>query len=386
MRPKLLIACFCALSLYAAEPPLRILFLGNSFTYYNNLPGIVETMARAAGQEVEVHSVTRGGTTLEVLYRDSSALRTLRESRWDYVILQEQSTLGINLRNGDWNVNTPEAFHTWVRIWDTEIRASGAKTVLLAAWARRGRPEMQANLNWANWFIGTEINAPVIPAGLAFQYAGWQPELYADELHPSAAGSYLAACAAVEVLLGRGCSTAPDDVAGVPMDNASGRLMAERGTIIRIPAARAQTLREAALAAVKQWRSSSSLTIPKFEGETMELTSPSTSAGPEAWQGRWRGNTWLYGKRADVSLQLAVNGTSCSGTWTITAPEPATQTTLPLEECNWSPSRLSFQLRTLFLTRETHVAVIEQGNLRGESRIESVTPYLRQTGTWTLTR
>ena len=72
-----------AVTAFSAETPLRILFLGNSYTYYNNLPGLVEGMAR---RPVEAVAVTRGGATLEGLYIGTNALEVLRSSRWDLVV------------------------------------------------------------------------------------------------------------------------------------------------------------------------------------------------------------------------------------------------------------------------------------------------------------
>ncbi|HEU0119086.1 MAG TPA: SGNH/GDSL hydrolase family protein, partial [Bryobacteraceae bacterium] len=190
-------------ALHGAAAPLRVLFLGNSYTYYHHLAGLVEGMARAAGgRPIEARSVTLGGATLEALYRETEALTILRGGKWDVVVLQEQSTLGVHIHNGDAVINLPAAFHTWARVWDTEIRAHGARTAFLQTWARRGRPEQQPHLNWSYASIAKELNAAVIPAGMAFQLADGIELYQPDGSHPSAAGSYLAACVAVQVLAG----------------------------------------------------------------------------------------------------------------------------------------------------------------------------------------
>jgi len=368
-----------------AEPPLRVLFLGNSYTYFNNLPGLVEGMARAAGgRAIEAEAVTLGGATLERLYMRTNALQVLRGAKWDVVVLQEHSTLGLNMVNGDQVVNEPDAFHNWVRIWDAEIRARGARTVLLNPWSRKGRAELQPYVDWAYAAIAREIGAGLIPVGAAFLGVSPEVELYqADGTHPSAAGSYVAACAAVEILAGGGCAGAPAEIEGVPMDNATGRLRDVRGVIVRIPAEVAGQLKGAAMAGVGRLRE---------EGGYWKLARPSapsvveTVSSSGGWEGRWEGSTWFYGKQATVALRLDVDGSACSGTWQITATEPLTQTMLPLAGCSVEGGRLRFTVRTLFLTAERHEAWLQGGKIEGRVSLESLAPYHRQTGTWTLQR
>ena len=67
------------------EEPLRILFLGNSYTYYNALPDMVMTLANSTpGRRLETKSVTRGGATLADLWNLTNALEVLRSGTWDY--------------------------------------------------------------------------------------------------------------------------------------------------------------------------------------------------------------------------------------------------------------------------------------------------------------
>lgn len=370
-------------TLQAAAEPLRVLFLGNSYTYYNHLAGLVEGFARAAGgRPVEARSVTLGGATLETLYRDTGALSVLRHGKWDVVVLQEQSTLGVHLHNGDAVINLPTAFHTWARVWDGEIRARGARTVFLQTWARRGRREQQPHLNWSYAAIAKELDAGLIPAGMAFQLVDGIELHQPDGSHPSAAGSYLAACVAVQVLAGGGCAGAPSRVDGIPMDNEAGRLRPEPGTIVKLDPADAERLQRAALAAVRQSSEAAVPPRPAFGGEGEQALGPL-----DDWAGRWEGSTWLYGKQAGIVLSIEPKGESaCEGTWHLTAADPGTETTIPLQDCTVTQDRLQFRIRTLFLTNEQHVAAREGATLRGRVTIRSATPYLRQEGTWTLRR
>ncbi|MBL8238840.1 MAG: SGNH/GDSL hydrolase family protein [Bryobacterales bacterium] len=361
-----------------AEPPLRILFLGNSYTYYNNLAGLVAGMAR--GRTVETRAVTRGGATLEGVYTQTDALAVLRGERWDVVVLQEQSTLGLSQFNGDQVVNDPAGFFTWARIWDAEIRARGARTVLYSPWARKGRGEQQAHIDWAYATIAKELGAEVLPVGAAFQRVSGVELYEEDGTHPSAAGTYLAACVAVEVLAGSGCEGAAAAIAGYPMENATARLRGERGWIVALGEETARRLQEAALAAVALPREPRER--PEFAGEAAVVTRRT----PAEWAGRWEGVTWVYGKRANVTLQLAVDGAACSGSWQVFSLDPPTQTVLPLERCRVSGDGLRFTVKPLFMTVETHEAWGDGQGLQGRVVLQSPSAYQRQAGTWTLQR
>ena len=167
------------------------------------------------------------------------------------------------------------------------------------------------------------------------------------------------------------------------MDNRSGRLREERGTIVRLSPETAALLRKAALAAVEELRGQGGywrLARPVFPGGT------GSGSGLGVWQGRWEGVTWLYGKQATVTLHLEARNGACEGNWTVRAMEPATQATMPLENCTVSAERVRFVVKPLFLTAETHEVWLEGGALRGRMTLQSISPYIRQGGTWTLHR
>jgi len=178
----------------------RILFIGNSFTNRNDLPGMLTGLAAAArpGFDVETGRVIANGRALKTHWERAEARHAIASSRWDYVVLQEQSTLPLK--------NAPR-MHEYVRSFDGEIRKSGARTVLYMTWARRHEFERQAELAKAYTDVGREIGAIVVPVGFA-----WQRVLShhhnivlhdKDNSHPNLAGSYLAACVFFATLFGR---------------------------------------------------------------------------------------------------------------------------------------------------------------------------------------
>jgi hypothetical protein len=170
-----------------------MLFVGNSFTARNDLPGM---LAQLAGGTIETRLIQRGGASLRMHLNKGDATAAMRESKWDYVVLQEQSTLPIK---------NAKRMHESVRDFDALIRAAGARTVLYMTWARlNAAADGQQQIADAYNSIGKELGAIVVPAGLAwraFLAKHDQPVLHdADKSHPTLAGTYLAACTFHETL------------------------------------------------------------------------------------------------------------------------------------------------------------------------------------------
>lgn len=178
---------------------MKILFIGNSFTGRNDLPGLVTEMAAAVSQPKVVESLTHlvNGASLRLHWNAGVAMQKLSAENWDYVVLQEQSTLPIK---------NAARFRENVLLFHERIQASGASTVLYLTWARKQAPETQAALNESTLAIAKETGALLVPVGLVWsQVQNAEPgiELYdKDGSHPSAAGSYLAACVFYRTLFG----------------------------------------------------------------------------------------------------------------------------------------------------------------------------------------
>jgi hypothetical protein len=175
--------------------PLRVLFIGNSFTARNDLPGLVAQLAAARGKELHHRLISAGGASLRQHWNAGAALAAIQGDGYDYVVLQEQSTLP---------VKNAKRLHENVRLFDAAIKAAGAKTVLYMTWARRNTPDSQQAITAAYADIGRELDATVVPVGAAWQRflrTHDRPVLHdADQSHPSPAKSYLAACAFFAVM------------------------------------------------------------------------------------------------------------------------------------------------------------------------------------------
>src|SRR5262245_13866010 len=114
--------------------PTRILFIGNSFTARNDLPGLIAQLAAARGIEIEHTLLSMGGASLRMHWNKAEAQTAIERGKFNYVVLQEQSTLPIK---------NASRMRESVLLFDNVIRASGAKTVLYMTWARKHTPEKQ---------------------------------------------------------------------------------------------------------------------------------------------------------------------------------------------------------------------------------------------------
>lgn len=176
---------------------MRILFLGNSFTFFNDLPGMV-----AAKLQAEVGRSLRGGASLIQHLDPSDELcalthRLLTEESWDYVVLQDHSRGPIE---------HAEDFRRALDALCPMIRAAGAKPVLYETWAYEEGSTILANTGMTCQAMQQRLtdayraaaqahDAILAPVGQAFAEARHAIALYdaQDHFHPSAAGSKLAA-------------------------------------------------------------------------------------------------------------------------------------------------------------------------------------------------
>lgn len=184
---------------------IRILFIGNSFTAYNNLPFMLEQLANSAGKKVLVDHITFGGYTLQLHSQNPSVINKINERYWDYVILQEQSQIPSFITQRE------TMMYPFARLLDSIIHTNSfcSKTVFFMTWAHKfgdlGLPSgsdtyegMQQRLRSGYKEIADTLQAAIAPCGWAWRKVIQENpniELYSpDNYHPAENGTYLAAC------------------------------------------------------------------------------------------------------------------------------------------------------------------------------------------------
>jgi hypothetical protein len=213
---------------------LHVLFIGNSFTYYNNMPRIVEAISYTiAGPPIKTEMVAIGGARLEDLWKQGSALAAIRKQHWDYVVMNEQSALGGGVVNGEKRIGVPANFFKYAGMFDTEIRKAGGKTVIIMTWKdKNDRDRIQTDLN--NAFLEFRKTHGIILAPVS---AAWAitikiaPEInlyFDDNHHPSKEGSYLEACTVYATLTSNSPVGAPAKAEGTPVADADGAVLADK--------------------------------------------------------------------------------------------------------------------------------------------------------------
>ena len=172
----------------------RILFIGNSFTFYWNLPSQVERMSIERGLNWDVKHFTLPSATLKTLWNDPDLKSILESETFDHVIIQEHSTNILTNANGN-----SEFYFGQI----TSLIPDSTQIHFFSTWMY---PSMeQFNINNEEYPIERSIKqiiedttAKIIPIGRAFKlFQSKYPQFnlfMEDDKHPNPNGSYLASC------------------------------------------------------------------------------------------------------------------------------------------------------------------------------------------------
>jgi hypothetical protein len=208
----LLALASCGGSNAAVEPApaaasYRVLFIGNSLTYFNDLPGMVAQLASSMNTTIEVASVARPNFALiDHLDGRSDALETIDGARWDYVVLQ-QGPSSLPLSRDTLIIAT--------RLLDRHIKAAGGRSALFVVWPESSRFAFFDDVRDSYRIAAEEVGGLFLPAGEAWR-AAWADDpqllLYGpDGYHPSELGTYLAALVVYESVTGEDARSLPGE-------------------------------------------------------------------------------------------------------------------------------------------------------------------------------
>lgn len=179
------------------DPVRSILFLGNSLTYYNDLPEMVEQAAQAAGVNLRIGSVALPNVAV-IDHADglTTARAAIAAQRWDLVVLQQGPT--------------PEGICRDTLVLGAErleplVRAAGGTIAVLAPWTRISVPEFLPEARRSAVLAANAVSGRVLYVGDAWRLAAARYGALrlhsADGYHPDPTGSWLAALLIVEQLL-----------------------------------------------------------------------------------------------------------------------------------------------------------------------------------------
>lgn len=188
------------------RPRLNILFVGNSYTAFYDMPKIVENLSKQDSSlpfrvYTELYNPKNQSSLLEK-WNTGAIKQHLSERRWDYVVLQPQSL---------WATTEGRFFETQsaIKLWDSAIREAGAITVFFMTWPRRedsywyrhpdynitSAQDMYRNIYKATDVLERQFDMLVVPVADHWMYGQTRYkslDLYhKDGSHPSQKGAFL---------------------------------------------------------------------------------------------------------------------------------------------------------------------------------------------------
>lgn len=214
-----------------AESAIDVLFVGNSLTYFNDLPGMVASLLDSAGiAPARVAASAYANFGLQDHWVDPRTTDAIRTGDWDWVILQQ----GPSATEG-----RPSLLE-YTQRFAPLIRDHGAEPALYMVWPSVERSFDFDGVSQSYADAAHLVDGRLLPAGEAWR-AAWRMRsdlsLYGpDGFHPSVLGSYVAALTIVESLSDRPASMLPS----------SFQMPAPERTPVSIDPAVAAVLREAA--------------------------------------------------------------------------------------------------------------------------------------------
>ena len=187
----------------------EVLFVGNSYTYYNNMPQLVEQIALSFGDTLIYESSTPGGANFNAHSTNAQTLAKINQQQWDYVVLQSQSQepsfspaqvandtypyaeILVDSIYANSSCTEPLFFMTWGRKYGDQQNCAAYPPICTYL-------GMQQRLRESYLEMAFNDSSSCAPVGMAWKKSiaiDSTLNLYSsDNSHPSIYGSYLAAC------------------------------------------------------------------------------------------------------------------------------------------------------------------------------------------------
>ena len=139
----------------ARNKKVKILFIGNSHTYYHDLPAWVALIAREEGFECEVTMLAHGGWYLHQHVKEPDVRFNIKYGHYDYVVLQEHSHPFDDIPG---YIEAAQTLSGW-------MKEAGSTPVIYGTWARKDEESAQETMNTVNRKLAEDIGAVYAPVG-----------------------------------------------------------------------------------------------------------------------------------------------------------------------------------------------------------------------------
>ncbi|USG59530.1 hypothetical protein NBZ79_10050 [Sneathiella marina] len=198
----------------------RVLFIGNSLTYTNDLPKMISEIADTGERKMDYQSITPGGSRLIQHAQNKKVLDELMEGTWDFIVLQEQSQYpGFAEKQLKKYVYAPAK-----KLVELARKSNPSAVIVfyMTMARKKGDPGnahissdlnsyggMQKRVNRAYLRLAKINKSDVAPVGEAWEFFRLKHpgiEIYSDDIHPNVIGTYLAACVFYSTFFARPCT------------------------------------------------------------------------------------------------------------------------------------------------------------------------------------
>jgi len=186
--------------LQAQQTEMKVLFVGNSYTYGNNLAHIVSILSDSTDTKLITRKSVIGGAYLREHWNGDRELKTrevIAEGDFDIVVLQNNSMAAML---------SPDSTIKYVKLFAEYNKQHGAETYLFNTWAREKVPQFQPEIDAMYLKAARKSGATRVPVGPAWELAQEiRPTIdlfTSDGSHPNELGTLLTACIFVKSITG----------------------------------------------------------------------------------------------------------------------------------------------------------------------------------------
>lgn len=193
-----------------SKDTIKVLFVGNSYTYFWNMPQLVSAMAATQNKVIITRKSTVGGAYLREHWNSERGLKSqekIKKGHWDFVVIQNNSLS---------TIQNPEDFKKYGKDFIELVKQTGAIPLLYVTWAREYNPLMQETITKSYKELAAQTNVRAIPVGPVWEKARkLRPDLGLfdpDGSHPSPIGTYLIASVFYRAISGGNTKTIPERI------------------------------------------------------------------------------------------------------------------------------------------------------------------------------
>ncbi len=320
----------------------RVLFVGNSLTYTNDMPRLFERHVAAAypDRHVVVKMIAPPGESLAGHRQSGAVLKEIEAGHWDYVVLQDRGVGGWKL-DGRPLVPPPEPYVEDVAGFAQAIAAHGGKPVLYQTWGSGAATF--GYVDYATMLAAHETHSIVAPIGRAWWALAGKGLVGDDGMHPSLRGSVLIAMTLAGTLFGAPARP-PATALGLP-----------QAELAELQAVASKTCDELA-------RAGGIVTLPRPEYETQPAVARGMPITAARLAGTWRAKQG--GTRLSAGTELRITMKSVVPTIVVREYTPSERVELPVEHVRIEGDVLRFRLKSANVAFDLELAV-DDGVLHG---------------------